>query len=72
MNASLLELDDVLRRRHDLDVLPEVRPHVVEGDEQVTGDVGVRVLDPVDHGLGQVEDGVLVRLHRLGGVHHER
>ena len=67
----LLELDDVLRRRHYLDVLPEVWSQVIESDEQVTGDVGVRVLDPVDHCLREVEDGVLVRLHRLGGVYHE-
>ena len=57
-----------------LNILFDVWPVVVESDEEVGLDVGVCRLDGVDDPSGQVKNGVLVRLDRLGGVddEHER
>ena len=44
---------------------------VVERDQLEPGDVDVVLHDSVRHPHGQVKDGVLVRLDRLGGVDDE-
>jgi len=48
-------------RKYD-HILIDVRPVVIERDEQVVWDVDVAGLNLVDDPLGQVEDRVFVRL----------
>ena len=67
----LLELEDVRGLDSEVNVLSEVGAVVVEGDQEVARDVGLNLLDSGNDLLGQVEDGVLVGLHRLGRVHHK-
>ena len=47
------------------------KQRAVSRKHAVPGDVDPVLHDPVGHLAGQVEDGVLVRLHRLGRVDHE-
>lgn len=52
----------------NFDILVDIRTKVIEGDESEPGNVDAINLDAVHHLLGQVEDRVLVRFDRLGGV----
>ena len=70
-NDLLLELEDVGGLEANVHVPPEVGTEIVEGDQQVTGNVGLCLLDSGHDLLGQVEDGIFVRLDGLGGIHYE-
>ena len=52
----------------DFHIFPDVGTEVIERDEGEPGDVDAVNLDAVHHLLGQIEDGILVGLDRLGGV----
>jgi len=70
--GGALELLNVLGDGIDVDVLAYFRPSVVEFNQEIAWDVDIALFNPVDHPLGQVEDGVLVWLHRSCCVDDER